>query len=209
VPGVPFEASATVVATALGFAVVVLSWLVVARLADRAAVLVCVLPGSFVLSIAYAEALMLSLAVVCLLALLDRRWLLTWVAAGLATATRPNAVALLPACLWAAARAIQRRGECRAVVAPALAPVGVVAFHVFLWWRTGRPDAWSLIQRNGWQERVDFGVGTLDRLGEIAPGRTPMPARCCSRSAPRPSWRAPGRCGAGGRRRHCRCTPPV
>lgn len=178
--GVPLEVTATVLATVLGFAVVVLSWLIVARLADRAAadragVLVCVFPGSFVLSIAYAEALMLTLVALCLLALLDRRWLAAGIAAALATATRPNAIAVLPACVWAAARAIRQGGSWRAAVAPALAPVGVLSFHVFLWRRTGRPDAWSLIQRNGWQEGVDFGARTVDRLGEVATWASPDP----------------------------------
>ena len=179
-PGVPLEVTSTALATVLGFAVVMLSWLMVARLsdrasADRAALLVCVFPGSFVLSIAYAEALMLTLVAACLLALLDRRWLLAGVAAGLATATRPNAIALLPACLWAAARAIRQGGSWRAALAPALAPAGVVAFHLFLWGRTGRLDAWNLTQRNGWEEGVDLGVRTLGRLGELSAWADPAP----------------------------------
>lgn len=179
-PGASFELTATVLASALGFAVVVLSWMVVARLADRAAAdraaaLVCVFPGSFVLSIAYAEPLMLSLVCGCLLALLQRRWALAGVAAALATATRPNAIALVPACLWAAVRAIREGAGWRALVAPALAPLGSVAFHGFLWWRTGRIDAWTLIQRNGWEERIDLGARTLDRLGDLVTWASPDP----------------------------------
>ncbi len=177
---VPVEVSATVVVTVLGFAVVVGSWMLIARVADRraadrAAVLVCVFPGSFVLSIAYAEALMLSLAVLCLLALVERHWWLAGVAAALATAARPNAIALLPACLWAAGAAIVHRGEWRSLVAPALAPLGAVGFHVFLWWRTGRVDAWDLIQRTGWDERVDFGAGNAERLGTLLRWSEPDP----------------------------------
>lgn len=171
-PGVSLEISATVVVTVLGFGVVVGSWVLIARLtdratADRAALLVCVFPGSFVLSIAYAEALMLSLVVACLLALTREQWLLAGVAAALATATRPNAVALVASCAWAAAVAIHRRRHWRSLIAPALAPVGVLAFHGFLWSRTGRPDAWDLIQRNGWEERVDLGVRNSERLGAL------------------------------------------
>lgn len=179
-PGVPLEVSATVVATLLGFGVVVGSWVLVARLADRpaadrAAVLVCVFPGSFVLSIAYAEALMLSLVVACLLALAARHWLLAGVTAALATATRPNAIALIAACAWAAAVAVHRRREWRSLLAPSLAPLGVLAFHGFLWWRTGRPDAWDLIQRYGWQERVDLGVRTRERLATLVTWEAPDP----------------------------------
>ncbi|HEX6257120.1 MAG TPA: hypothetical protein VFZ70_15035 [Euzebyales bacterium] len=171
-PGVSLEVSATVLATVLGFGVVVGSWVLIARLADRttadrAALLVCVFPGSFVLSIAYAEALMLCLVVACLLALQDRRWVLAGMAAALATATRPNAIALVGACAWAAVVAVRRRREWASLVAPALAPLGVVAFHGYLWWWTGQPDAWNLIQRNGWEERIDLGARNVDRLGAL------------------------------------------
>ncbi len=178
--GVPIEVSATIVAALLGFGVVVGSWVLVGRVADRAAadraaLLVCVFPGSFVLSIAYAEALMLCLVVLCLIALVEQRWWLAGVAAALATAARPNAIVLLPVCLWAAGSAIARRGEWRSLVAPLLAPIGAIGFHAFLWWRTGRIDAWDLIQRNGWDERVDFGAGNAERLGNLLRWSDPDP----------------------------------
>ena len=44
--------------------------------AERAMVLFAVFPGSFVLSYAYAEALLIVLAALCLWFLLDERWLL-------------------------------------------------------------------------------------------------------------------------------------
>jgi hypothetical protein len=179
-PGVSLEVSATVVATVVGFAVVVGTWVLVARLADRsaadrAALLVAVFPGSFVLSMAYAEGVMLALATACLLALVERRWWLAGLAAALATAARPNAIALVPACLWAAAVAVHHRREWRALVAPALAPLGVLAVHGVLWARTGRPDAWDLIQRNGWDERVDLGARNLDRLAGLVRWDDPDP----------------------------------
>jgi hypothetical protein len=180
VPGVPLEISATVLALLLGFGVVVGSWVLVARLvdqdaADRAAVLVAFFPGSVVFSIAYAESLTLCLVVACLLALHERRWLLAGIAAALATAARPNALALVGACAWAAAAAIRRNSDWRSVIAPALAPLGAVVFHGFLWWRTGRMDAWQLIQRNGWDERVDLGVHNAQRLGELIRWTEPDP----------------------------------
>src|SRR5207253_1167110 len=124
-----------------------LLWRLLARIwgrevADRGTALFCFFPGSFVLSMVYSEPLMLALAIGCLLALLDRRWLVAGVLAGLATGVRPNAVALVAACAWAAAVAIVKRREWRALVAPLLAPAGLVAFFAFLWARTGRPDAW-------------------------------------------------------------------
>jgi len=179
-PGVPLEISATLLAMLLGFVVVVGSWMLVARLADRdaadrAALLVAFFPGAVVFSIAYAEALMLCLAVGCLLALQERRWLVAGLLAALATAARPNALALVPACAWAAVVAIRRDADWRSVIAPALAPVGALAFHGYLWWRTGRMDAWQLIQRNGWDEQVDLGVHNAQRLGSLVRWSDPDP----------------------------------
>ncbi|HSK91207.1 MAG TPA: hypothetical protein VK875_07835 [Euzebyales bacterium] len=178
--GAPLEIAATLLATLLGFGVVVASWVLVARLADpaaadRAALLVSFFPGSVVFSLAYAEALMLCLATACLYLLLERRWLAAGVVAALATATRPNAVALVAACAWAAAVAIRRDGEWRSLVAPALAPTGAAAFHGFLWWRTSRPDAWALIQETGWDERVDFGARNAERLVDLVRWSQPDP----------------------------------
>ena len=180
VPGVPLEISATVLAGLLGFSVVVGSWVLVARLtdrdtADRAALLVAFFPGSVVFSIAYAEALMLCLVVGCLLALQERRWAVAGLLAALATAARPNALALVPACAWAAAMAIRRDADWRSVLAPVLAPLGAIVFHGFLWWRTGRMDAWQLIQRNGWDEQVDLGVHNAQRLGALVRWSDPDP----------------------------------
>jgi Glycosyltransferase family 87 len=179
-PGVPLEISATLLAMLLGFGVVVGSWVLVARLtnrdsADRAALLVAFFPGSVVFSIAYAEALMLCLVVGCLLALQERRWAVAGLLAALATAARPNALALVPACAWTAVVAIRRDADWRSVIAPALAPLGAIVFHGFLWWRTGRMDAWQLIQRNGWDEQVDLGVHNAQRLGALVRWSDPDP----------------------------------
>jgi hypothetical protein len=130
------------------------------RAARRATVLFCLFPGSAVFSVAYSESLMITLALACLLALLDRRWLAAGAAAALATATRPNAVGLVLACALAASVAIHRRREWRSLAAPLLAPTGLVAFLAYLWWRTGEPGVWFRVQREGWHQRFDFGVNT-------------------------------------------------
>jgi hypothetical protein len=124
------------------------------EVADRAVTLFAFFPGSFVLSMVYAEGVMLLLSAGCLLALVRRRWLVAGVLAALATAARPNAVAVIGACGWAALTAIRTRGEWRSLVAPALAPLGIVAFLGYLWARTGEATAWFVAQRVGWEERV-------------------------------------------------------
>jgi Mannosyltransferase (PIG-V) len=126
------------------------------RAARRAVLLFCLFPGSVVFSMVYAEGIMIPLAAGCLLALQNKRWLLAGVLAGLATATEPQALALVPACALSAALELRRnRRELRTLLAPALSVVGAAAFAVFLWVWTGTPFASLIAQRDGWSERTD------------------------------------------------------
>jgi hypothetical protein len=168
--GFPPREAALLVAGGAGLVTVVLLWILLRRLwgpeaADRGVALFCFFPGALVLSMAYAEPLMLALAIGCLLALLSRWWVTAGVLAGLATATRPNALALVGACAWAAGVAIRSRREWRALIAPLLAPAGFVAFQLFLLARTGEVDAWYRVQREAWFERVALDA-TWDKIAE-------------------------------------------
>ena len=167
-PVIPGSAAAAgvVVSLLFGASATILVWYVAKavtnrQVADRAAVLFAFSPGAFVMSLVYAEALMVTLAAACMLALLRRRWLLAGVLAALTTATRPNGVAVAVACAWAAGVAIWRLRDWRSLVAPALAPVGMVAFFAFLWWHTSEPLIWFRVEADGWGERVDFGRSNL------------------------------------------------
>ncbi|MFT6290944.1 MAG: hypothetical protein ACJAR2_001541, partial [Ilumatobacter sp.] len=79
--------------------------------AARSMVLFAVFPGSFVLSFAYSEALFIVFAAACLLLLFDEQWLIAGLAAALATATRPNGVAIVLACFVAAVLAIKTKRQ--------------------------------------------------------------------------------------------------
>lgn len=114
-------------------------------------------PGSFVLSFAYSEALMLVLAAACLLMLVDREWVAAGFFAALATATRPNSVALIVACAVAAYLAIRERREYRSLIAVALAPLGFITFQLWLGRHTGETGAWFRVQREAWGEGASFG----------------------------------------------------
>ena len=129
--------------------------------AERAMVLFAVFPGSFVLSYAYAEALLIVLAAACLLFLIDERWLLAGVAAGLATATRPNGIALVAACAVAAGIAIYRRRDWLSLIAPLLAPVGFISFQLFLAGHTDESWPWFRVQREAWREGTSFGATAI------------------------------------------------
>jgi hypothetical protein len=158
--------AALAVSTGLALVAVVLVGVLARRLygndvAERAMVLFAVFPGSFVLSYAYAEALLIVLAAACLWFLLDERWLLAGVTAALATATRPNGVALVAACGVAAVLAIRRNRDWSSLVAPLLAPVGFISFQWFLAAHTGESWPWFRVQREAWREGTSFGATAI------------------------------------------------
>lgn len=181
--------AALLVATLTGAAATVLVWQLAHRLcpgedpgstatADRVAALFAFFPGTVALSMAYSEGLLIALAAACLLALVDRRWLLAGGCAALATATRPTGLALVLACAWAAAVHLRRQREWRALLAPALAPLGAVGFFGLLWVRTGEPLAWFVAQREAWGEHVDaaaavrrIGVALAHPVGQVGTER--------------------------------------
>ena len=127
----------------------------------RAAVLFCLFPGSIVFSMVYAEGIMIPLVAGCIFALERRRWLVAGILAALATASEPEAVVLIAVCAASAGLALHRRGwrdsvARRALVAPVLAPVGLIALLAFLWAWTGTPLAYWEAQHYGWKERFDL-----------------------------------------------------
>ena len=169
--GMSPTAAGLLVATVVGAVATVLVWVLGRRLAgapaaDRMAALFAFFPGSFTLSMVYAEGLLLVFALATLLALDSRRWVWAGVFAALATASRPNAVAVGAACAWAAYVAIRRERDWRALIAPALAPLGILAFFGYLYRRTGDPFAWFTAEREVWGERVDP-TAQLDRIGVL------------------------------------------
>ncbi|MGH9067588.1 MAG: mannosyltransferase family protein [Acidimicrobiales bacterium] len=161
--GLPPAVAGLVLSEVFGLAAAVAVWALSRHLwgpapADRACALFCFFPGAAVFSLVYSEGLMLVLAAACLWALARRRWVLAGVLAALATATRPNAIALAVACAWAALVAITRRREWRSLSAPLLAPAGILAYFAYLWVHTGRLRAWFLTESGGWHERVKLGA---------------------------------------------------
>lgn len=157
--------------SAFGMAAAITVWALARDLwgkaaANRACAMFCVFPGAFVFSMIYSEGLMIALAAGCLVALLKRRWLLAGTLAALATAARPNALALVAACAWVAAVAIYRRREWAAMWAPALAPVGIGVYFAYLWARTGDVGAWFATEKGGWHESFDA-TATFTRLARF------------------------------------------
>lgn len=157
--GVSYLWSAEVIVTVSGAGFTVVLWSLMrhlfdARAADRATALVCFFPGFFVFALIYSEPISLFLSAVCLLALIRNQWWMAGISAGLATATRPNAVILVACCAWAAAMAIRQRREWIALVAPLLAPLGALIHFTFLYFRTGTFWAYTISQEEGWDLKI-------------------------------------------------------
>lgn len=159
--GLSYFVAGLLVSTISGLGATALLWCLLRKrydsdIANRGVALFCFFPGSFILSMIYSEPLMLMFSIGCLLALLDRRWLLAGTLAALASATRPNGIAVGAACAWAALIAIRQRQEWRALVAPMIAPLGLVGYLGFVWLHTDDATAWLRTQRDGWKEGLDL-----------------------------------------------------
>ncbi len=132
-----------------------------ALVAARAMMLFAVFPGSFVLSFAYAEATLIALCIACFLLLLDDRWVLASLVGALATATRPNGVAIVVACAVASYLAIRERRDWASLAAPLISPIGFVGFQIFLRHHTGESWPWFRVQREAWREGTSFGATAI------------------------------------------------
>jgi len=156
----------------LGAVAVVLVGLLARRLysvsvAARAMTLFAVFPGSFVLSFAYSEAVLIVLAAACLWFLIDERWVLAGVVAAVATGARPNGLALVAACAVASFIAIRRSRDWWSLVAPVLAPLGFIGFQLYIDHTTGERGVWFRVQREAWSEGTSFGATAITNSFEF------------------------------------------
>jgi hypothetical protein len=145
------------------------------RTAEKAMIIAAVFPGSFVLSFAYSEALLLTLAALCFLALHKKAWVWAGVLAALGTACRPNGVALVAACAVAAFLAIRQDKEWKALIAPLLSPWGFVGYMLFLRSHTDEHWAWFRVQRQAWKEGTSFGATAVSRTFDFILNPTGSP----------------------------------
>jgi hypothetical protein len=150
-----YQRSALVITVAASALAMVAIWLFVERLTDagtasRSVALISFFPWAFIFSSAYSEGLLLALAAICLLALLDEKWLIAGLAALLAGAARPNGLVLGLPCAWAALVAIRRRRAWWALIAPGLAPLGILGFFAYLQVHTGDFLANLHARSRGW-----------------------------------------------------------
>jgi hypothetical protein len=131
------------------------------RVADRAVLLYCLFPGAMTFSMLYSEPLTVTLAAGALLAMLSRRWLIAGIVGAVATAEASILIVLAAVSGIAALQAIWTRREWRALIAPALTPLGVLAFFGYLGHRYHDYAFWFQEERSGWGQHVDWGARTF------------------------------------------------
>ncbi len=126
----------------------------------RAVILFCLFPGSVVFSMVYSEGVMIPLAIGCILALQQRRWVLAGMLAAFATTMEPDAFVLIAVCAVSALLELRRQGwnlaRARAsLLAPLLSLSGIAVMGAFFWAWTGTPLAAYHAQHHYWHEKTD------------------------------------------------------
>jgi hypothetical protein len=137
-----------------------------AQHARTAMVLCAIFPGSFVLSFAYSEALLLALAAACLLAVHREKWLWAGLLAMLAGATRPNGIAVVAACVIAAVIVMKRDRVVRPILAVLAAPLGFVGYQLWIDAHADERRIWFRVQGEAWKEGASFGLTAIRRTLE-------------------------------------------
>ena len=149
-----------------GAAAAVAVWALAARVrdrwtADRAVLLFCAFPGAMTFGMLYTEPLGIALAAACLLAAIDRRWLLAGVLGMLAVTDHSTMIILIPVLGVTALHAIWTRRDWRSLIAPVLTPLGVLAYFAWLGLRYHDFFLWFHAEKKGWHAGIDWGAHDL------------------------------------------------
>jgi hypothetical protein len=147
------------VALAFQIIMVILVWQLAKEIwsedsADRGLMLFLFGPGAVAFTLIYSESMLFAAAAACLLALRRRWWIVAGLSAAVGTAVRPVGIALFACCVWEAAMAVRSDGGWRPLVAPVLAPLGVLGWMGYLWANTGNPFIWSQAEK-AWDDSFD------------------------------------------------------
>lgn len=154
----------------------VISLLAGVRAGTVAAGLWAVVPGAGVEWAVYSESVFVALAAWCCYCVMKRRWEVAGLLAFVAGLNRPTSAALIGAVGLAALVVLARRNSRREhgvagpVFAMAVAPLGLLGYVAWASYRMGDLTAYFTLQREGWAHFFDFGLHTLDVLGNTAIG---------------------------------------
>lgn len=171
ITGLSAYASMHLVSTAAGVLATCMLWALVRqyydrRRADLTTLLFAFSTGAFALSMLYSEGLFLVAAIGCCWLLMRERYLAAGLLAALGTATRPTGVVLVAVCAVAALSA-PRADRLRAWAATAIAPLGIIAFFVYLRSMSGSWTVYFDVQRAGWGDGTSPYRGRWNEFGAI------------------------------------------
>lgn len=138
-------------------------------LADRTVLLFCAFPGAMTFGMMYSDPLGVALAAFSMLAALNRRWVVAGLLAMLGTAEHPTLIMLAPALGIAALVAVWTRREWRALLAPVLAPLGLIGFFAWIGTRYHNYLFWPKAEHQHWGHYVDWGARIYHVLTWSAP----------------------------------------
>ena len=135
------------------------------NISRRAVVLYCFFPGAIIFSMVYSEGILIPLIMGALLLVQKRKYLLAGILGFFATATAPDALAIIPVFFVAFLYELkkepkQTRREKRALGAIAISLAGISLFGIALWIWTGTPLAAYNAQHYG-VERKHNSFGSL------------------------------------------------
>ena len=163
-----------------GAASAVAVWTLAARIrdrrtADRAVLLYCACPGAMTFGMLYPEPLAVALAAGSLLAVLSRKWLVAGLLAMLATAAHPTLTVLIPVLGIIALHAIWTKRDWRSLIAPVIAPLGVLGYFAYYGHQYHDYLFWFRIERAGWHQHIDWGIHELHVITWTDPPTTAHP----------------------------------
>jgi hypothetical protein len=167
--GMPFWLGAMIINLVASTAAVLIIVLVGLQYLDHrpAQLMACLwtaFPVSAVLTTAYTESIFTLFGAASLLFALRHKWLLAGLAAALAGAVRAPGIVFAGAVGLAALDAIIRRREWRSLIGAVIGPLGFLAAVGYIGLRTGRMDAWTVTEHDGWSTRLTFGTHWLTLL---------------------------------------------
>jgi hypothetical protein len=146
VTGLSYSQAELFLSVVFGLTSVIAIWLAVRGIfgpviADRSVLLYVFFPASYVLSMAYTEALFLTAAAGCLYAISRRYWITASLLAVVGSLTRSFGIVLILCVVVAAVPVIFKEKRLRPLVAVAIAPLGFLAWLIYSWSETGTPLA--------------------------------------------------------------------
>jgi hypothetical protein len=130
----------------------------------RTMMIAALYPGSFVLSFAYSEALFLLLAALSMLAWHRHRYVIAGLLAAGATASRPNAIALVAAYAVGSLLLLRSQRNWKSFITPFLAPLGLIGAQAYIASRAGERGVWFRVQSEAWGEGFSFGGTAVRRV---------------------------------------------